>query len=41
MSYIFSPIADLLEMDDFSLEKLLEEDELIQEVKSRNGKVVS
>jgi serine/threonine-protein phosphatase 6 regulatory subunit 3 len=35
-----SAISDILEKDDFSLEELLQEDELLQEVKSRNGKLI-
>ena len=35
-----SPLNDLLEKDDFTLEQVLEEDELIQEVKTRNAKLL-
>lgn len=35
-----SPLNDLLEKDDFTLEQVLEEDELIQEVKTRNTKLL-
>ncbi|KAF0699602.1 Aste57867_9853 [Aphanomyces stellatus] len=37
---ISSPLTDLLEKEDFTLEQVLEEDELIQEVKSRNVKLL-
>ncbi|OQR98189.1 serine/threonine-protein phosphatase 6 regulatory subunit [Achlya hypogyna] len=37
---ISSPLADLLDRDDFTLEQVLEEDELIQEVKTRNVKLL-
>ncbi|TYZ58483.1 hypothetical protein PybrP1_004188 [[Pythium] brassicae (nom. inval.)] len=37
---ISSPLNDLLEKDDFTLEQVLEEDELIQEVKTRNTKLL-
>ncbi|CAK4641505.1 hypothetical protein AeNC1_012018 [Aphanomyces euteiches] len=37
---ISSPLSDLLDRDDFTLEQVLEEDELIQEVKSRNVKLL-
>lgn len=36
----FSPINDLLEKGGFTLDQLLEEDELIQEVKSKNDKLI-
>ena len=35
-----SPLNDLLEKDSFTLEEVLQEDELIQEVKSRNQKLI-
>lgn len=35
-----SPLNDLLEKDDFTLEQVLQEDELIQEVKTRNTKLL-
>lgn len=35
-----SPLNDLLEKDDFTLEQILQEDELIQEVKTRNTKLL-
>lgn len=35
-----SPLNDLLEKEDFTLEQVLEEDELIQEVKTRNTKLL-
>lgn len=35
-----SPLNDLLEKDEFTLEQVLEEDELIQEVKTRNTKLL-
>jgi hypothetical protein len=38
---IFSPINDLLEMGEFTLENLLEEDELIQEVKAKNELLIN
>lgn len=37
---VYSPLNDLLEKDDFTLEQVLEEDELIQEVKTRNTKLL-
>ena len=33
-------VSDILEKDSFTLEDLLQEDELLQEVKSRNGKLI-
>ena len=33
-------VSDILEKDSFTLEELLQEDELLQEVKSRNGKLI-
>jgi hypothetical protein len=38
--FLRSAITDILEKDVFSLEELLEEDELLQEVKSRNAKLI-
>ena len=38
--FIFSAINDILDKEDFTLEELLEEDELIQEVKSRNDRLI-
>ena len=38
--FCFSVINDILERDVFTLEELLEEDELLQEVKSRNVKLI-
>lgn len=35
-----SPLSELLEKGDFTLDDLLDEDELIQEVKSRNSKLI-
>ncbi|RHY79351.1 hypothetical protein DYB26_010312, partial [Aphanomyces astaci] len=35
-----SPLSDLLDKEDYTLEQVLEEDELIQEVKSRNVKLL-
>jgi hypothetical protein len=35
-----SPINDLLEKGEFTLENLLEEDELIQEVKAKNERLI-
>ncbi|GMF14250.1 unnamed protein product [Phytophthora lilii] len=37
---ISSPLNDLLEKDDFTLEQVLQEDELVQEVKTRNTKLL-
>ncbi|CAI5740167.1 unnamed protein product [Peronospora destructor] len=37
---ISSPLNDLLEKDDFTLEQVLQEDELVQEVKTRNAKLI-
>lgn len=37
---ISSPLNDLLEKDDFTLEQMLQEDELVQEVKTRNTKLL-
>ena len=34
-----SPINDILEKESFTLEELLQEDELLQEIKSRNMKL--
>ena len=39
-SSCFSAINDILDKDVFTLEELLEEDELLQEVKSRNTKLI-
>ena len=36
-----SPVNDILDKDDFELEELLEEDELLQEVKSRNTRLTN
>ena len=38
--FCISVINDILERDLFTLEELLEEDELLQEVKSRNVKLI-
>ncbi len=35
-----SPVSDILEKESFTLEELLEEDELIQEVKSKNDRLI-
>ena len=35
-----SPLNDLLEKDAFTLEQVLQEDELVQEVKTRNTKLI-
>lgn len=35
-----SPLNDLLDKDHFTLEEVLQEDEVIQEVKTRNAKLV-
>ena len=35
-----SPVNDILDKDDFELEELLQEDELLQEVKSRNNRLI-
>ena len=37
---VSSPLNDLLERDDFTLEHVLQEDELVQEVKTRNTKLI-
>ena len=37
---VSSPLNDLLEKDDFTLEQVLQEDELVQEVKTRNTKLI-
>ncbi|KAF1791079.1 SIT4 phosphatase-associated protein family [Phytophthora cactorum] len=37
---ISSPLNDLLEKDDFTLQQVLQEDELVQEVKTRNTKLL-
>ncbi|KAI9913612.1 hypothetical protein PsorP6_005158 [Peronosclerospora sorghi] len=37
---ITSPLNDLLERENFTLEQVLEEDELVQEVKTRNTKLI-
>lgn len=37
---ISSPLNDLLEKDGFTLEEVLQEDELVQEVKTRNTKLI-
>ncbi|KAG7390138.1 hypothetical protein PHYPSEUDO_008592 [Phytophthora pseudosyringae] len=37
---ISSPLNDLLEKEDFTLEQVLQEDELVQEVKTRNTKLL-
>ena len=38
-SFMNSPINDILEKESFTLEELLQEDELLQEIKSRNMKL--
>lgn len=42
ITYCFfcSAINDILDREDFTLEELLEEDELIQEVKSKNESLI-
>lgn len=40
MFSINSAINDILDKEDFTLEELLEEDELIQEVKSKNDRLI-
>ena len=35
-----SPINDILDKDSFTLEELLQEDELLQEVKARNPRLL-
>jgi len=35
-----SPVQDILEKDEFTLSELLEEDELLQEVKAQNKKLI-
>ena len=37
--YNFSPVNDLIDRGNFTLEELLEEDELIQEVKAKNDRL--
>jgi hypothetical protein len=39
-SRLYSPINDLLDKGEFTLENLLKEDELIQEVKSKNERLL-
>ena len=39
-SFLDSPINDILEKECFTLEELLQEDELLQEIKSRNMKLL-
>ncbi len=36
-----SPVNDLLDRGDFTLEELLQEDELIQEVISKNDRLIA
>jgi serine/threonine-protein phosphatase 6 regulatory subunit 3 len=36
----YSPINDILEKETFSLEEILEEDELLQEAKASNQKLI-
>lgn len=36
-----SPIEQLLDKDEFTLEELLDEDDLIQECKTLNGRLVA
>ena len=38
--FLYSAITDILDKDYFTLEELLEEDELLQEVKARNSKLI-
>lgn len=40
LKYAASPISDILERDSFTLEDLLEEGELLQELKARNSKLI-
>lgn len=35
-----SPVNDILDKENFTIEELLQEDELLQEVKSRNGRLI-
>jgi len=35
-----SPINDIIEKETFTLEELLQEDELLQEIKARNPKLI-
>ena len=37
---ICSAINDILDRDEFTLEELLVEDELLQEIKSKNGRLI-
>lgn len=40
MSWYCSPIQDILDKDEFTLEELLAEVDILQEVKSLNGKLI-
>jgi len=40
LKHLFSPINDILEKETFSLEEILEEDELLQEAKASNQKLI-
>ena len=35
-----SPVNDILDKESFTLEELLQEDEILQEVKARNGRLI-
>jgi len=35
-----SPVSDILDKEEFTLQELLEEDELLQEVKAMNNKLI-
>jgi len=39
-SFECSPIKDILDKESFTLEELLQEDELLQEVKSKNDQLL-
>lgn len=38
---LLSPVQDILDKDEFTLQELLEEDELLQEVKAQNEKLLA
>jgi hypothetical protein len=40
MVHMHSPIQDILDKEDFTLEELLVEVDILQEVKSLNGKLI-
>jgi hypothetical protein len=39
--FLCSKLQDIIEKDDFTLEEILGEDELLQEVKSQNRKLIN